>query len=328
MSNQSHFLGMTRLEVIVLISSAIILAAIITVRLPPVRVNGEVGFNRSVCSANIRSIIQAMVIYANSNDGAFPCVAAPGQTFMNGLDPNGAPSARGSYNGRTQAIDLLHPHRLAARQVAGSPLACLWLLVLEEQLSPKCFLCPSDKAATAPSELIASAPFNKRTRYYRNFGMGDKGPLPWGHGESYSIAYPWVGSKAAPWWNSKIIDNDASSTPLVSDMAPMQDPHAPGRKARDVTQPLSNSFGAYIFNSGNHGGDGQNVGYADDHVVWCTNPYVGVNHDNIFTYGSTGTGCGGTAIAPYLIAPTPHLTDKYPYDTVMVPTRNVQTGRW
>ena len=318
---------MTLTEVIVLIACAGVLA-LVTDLLVPRQNWGLEAVNRSICSNNIRSTIQAMVLYAQANDGAFPCVAAPGQNFINGLGPNGATSARGLYNSRTQDIDCLHPDSAAMKQAAGSPMACLWLLVLEEQTSTKSFLCPSDPTAIAPSAVIASAPSVKPRRYYRNFGMGDKGPLPWGHGESYSIAYPWVGSKAAPWWNSKLSDDDASSTPLVYDMAPMQDPHAPGHNARDTTQPLSNTFGNYIFNSGNHGGAGQNVGYADDHVVWCTNPYVGVNNDNIFTYGSTGTGGGGTAIAPYLIAPAPQLSDKYPFDTVMVPTRNVQTGRW
>ncbi|NNM86362.1 MAG: hypothetical protein HKL96_11480 [Phycisphaerales bacterium] len=327
MRNHSTFLGMTRIEAAVLMFVSVVLAAILTPELSSLT-NGFGGLsNRPICSANIRSIIQGMYIYANSNGGAFPCVAVPGHNFINGIDPNGAPAADGRYNKVTNFMDFVRPASAAIKQTAGSPLACLWLLVLDEQLSPKCFLCPSDPTATEPSDEIVLS-YGPTTRYYLNFGMGDHGPLPFGHGESYSIAYPWVGGKPAPWWNSKLSDNDASATPLVSDMAPMQDPHAPGRKARDVTQALSNTYGNYIFNSGNHNGDGQNVGYADDHVTWCTNPYVGVNNDNIFTYGSTGTAGGGTAIAPYLIAPAPRLSDKYPFDTVMVPTHNVKTGRW
>ena len=42
------------------------------------------------------------------------------------------------------------------------------------------------------------------------------------------------------------------------------------------------------YNSGNHLGDGQNVGFGDDHVTWETSPYVGENGDNIFTYHNYG----------------------------------------
>ncbi len=322
MRNQSTFLGMTQLEAIVLVIVAGILAVVITALLMSgINRYGTLG-ELPPCSNHIRQIIQAMVIYANSNNDIFPCVPPPNNYFINGADPAAAPSVAAPH--RPAAAGAYYKTNTWRYSMRGSPLACMWLLVLTEQLSPKCFICPQDPTAIAPSELIASTSFDKPTRYYLNFGMGDNGPMPCGRGESYSISYPWAGHSRGKWWSS----DSGTEVPLVCDMAPMQDPHAPGHKARDVTQPLANTYGNYIFNSGNHNGDGQNVGYADDHVVWCTNPYVGVNNDNIFTYGSTGTGGGGTAIAPYLIAPTPHLTDKYPYDTVMVPTRNVQTGRW
>ena len=35
-------------------------------------------------------------------------------------------------------------------------------------------------------------------------------------------------------------------------------------------------------NSPNHGGDGQNVLYSDNHVRWCVSPNVGGEHDNIY----------------------------------------------
>ena len=325
MRNQSTFLGMTRLEAIVLVAVAAVMAMVIVVGMLA-HIRSRAGrLDRAFCANNIRVIVQEMHVYAQSNDGSFPCVAPPGDKFVNGLDSKGTPSAVGVRGKKTL---LVHFADSAGKQPVGSPLAGLWLLVTTEGISTETFICPSDTIATEPSAQIASFS-GKAARYYLNFGMGDNGPMPSGQGESYSIAYPWAHGRAAPWWRSSISNGTtAAAVPLVCDMAPMQDPHAPGHNARDTTQPLSNTFGNYIFNSGNHGGAGQNVGYADDHVVWCTNPYVGVNNDNIFTYGSTGTGGGGTAIAPYLIAPAPQLSDKYPFDTVMVPTRNVQTGRW
>jgi hypothetical protein len=200
----------------------------------------------------------------------------------------------------------------------------LLLSAVEGNASPRYFICPADPVATKPSVEFATV---SRTgvKYYANFGMRGSGPFRSGRGESYSIAYPWIKGRCAPWWNANGADSD---TPLVCDMAPMQDPHASGRRARDVTQPLNNTYGPYIYNSGNHGGNGQNVGFGDGHVAWETNPYIGARQDNIFTYGKAGTAGGGTPIAPTLSAPSPKLSPKRPYDIVMVPTRNVATGRW
>jgi hypothetical protein len=131
------------------------------------------------------------------------------------------------------------------------------------------------------------------------------------------------------WWN----DNAASSDlPLVSDMAPA---NAAGSRNtnRITTAPLSNTYGPYIYKSGNHDGAGQNVGFGDDHVSWVTNPYVGEAGDNIFTYITTTAGSGGGAPTSSQAAVTlgtlPSISsDSPPFDTVMLPVRNVATGAW
>ena len=128
-----------------------------------------------------------------------------------------------------------------------------------------------------------------------------------GVGESYSIACPWASSSGnanmflAPglWWST---NGATSRVPLVSDMAPENglptnvrggdDGDGPGDGTFEritTTLPTANTFGPYIYNSGNHAGDGQNVGFGDDHVTWEISPYVGENGDNIFTY-TTATG--------------------------------------
>ena len=85
------------------------------------------------------------------------------------------------------------------------------------------------------------------------------------------------------------------------------------------------------YNSGNHAGDGQNVGFGDDHVTWETSPYVGQNGDNIFTYttatgvvnGTTDTNQVGISGTNYII-PFPQIeTLAPPFDTCMVPERVV-----
>ncbi len=327
MSMPTKFLGMTRLEAAMLVIVAAILAAILGPALS--RLDGNGGLpRRAICSANIRGIIQSMVIYAQSYNGCLPSVKPAGATFVNGIDPlRGTPTALGTIDPESGLLAHQTNGGRAANSLAGSPLACLWLLIIDGGVTAESFICPADPSAVQPSALFETTSQNK-ARYYLNFGMGHNGRLPDGQGESYSMAFPWINGKPAPWWNANLNENYLSNIPLVCDMAPMQDPHAPGKDARDVTQPLHNKFGNYVFNSGNHDGDGQNVGFADDHVAWETNPYAGVDQDNIFTSGQTGTQGGGIPIVPRLHAPAPQLSAKYPFDIVMVPTRNVHTGRW
>ena len=97
--------------------------------------------------------------------------------------------------------------------------------------------------------------------------------------------------------------------------------------------PTANTYGPYIYNSGNHAGDGQNVGFGDYHVTWETSPYVGENGDNIFTY-TTATGVvNGTTdtsqvgMTGVLFAPAPEIqTLAPPFDTCMVPVRMVNSN--
>ena len=106
-----------------------------------------------------------------------------------------------------------------------------------------------------------------------------------------------------------------------------------------TTLPTANTYGPYIYNSGNHNGDGQNVGFGDDHVTWESSPYVGQNGDNIFTYDTTVTevvkgttdtnqvgltGVGNTERSVALAPPAPQIkTLEPPYDTCMTPVRVV-----
>lgn len=103
--------------------------------------------NRAVCSANVRGIIQAMVVYAQSNHGQFPAVRplAPG-IFINGVDTT-------RKWGHQTAGDIIKGYYRADGKATqrGSPLACMWVLVMQNAITPKSFICPSDQVATEPS---------------------------------------------------------------------------------------------------------------------------------------------------------------------------------
>ena len=153
-----------------------------------------------------------------------------------------------------------------------------------------------------------------------------------GQGESYSIAFPWnTSGGVGGWWTS----NDGSDVPVVSDMAPANDATATGTSERLTTTAESNTYGNYIFDSGNHGGQGQNVGFGDDHVTWETQPYVGQSGANIFTYVTNsadepGTSNYQTAQQPVTStsATVSIIFNTPPYVTCMVPSRSVTSGQW
>ncbi len=330
--------GFTMLELIVLVFMSTILLVVLMESLG----TGEGGLpNRAICSANIRGIIQAMYIYAQSENGQFPCTPGPnGVAYSNApqnpMDLPAQPTAQ-----KMTAAWFGHDSSPHGSDL-GNPLACMWLLVLQHQLKPKDFICPHDPIATTPSEEYLAAGSTNTTAVQANFGVVSGGDTPnlRGRGESYSIAYPWqpvaTGSIArpGPWWT----DNGNSYLPVVSDMAPA-DRSASGNANRITTVlPKANTYGNFIYNSGNHGGDGENVGFGDDHVSWEVNPYCGIHRDNIFTYYSRDfTGSGDVPSAPQVglsglgtrvPAPVVHFSKRSFYDLCMVPVREVNSGAW
>lgn len=306
--------GFTLIELLVVIS---IIAVLIAILLPALARARELA-NRSVCSANVRSIVQAMVIYAQNSQNAFPAVPPlNASTYQNGP---GNPVQGESLS--VQAVTASYYGGVANQH--GSPLACMWLLVLDGQMTARNFLCPSDTVATAPSN-----EYNISNNYYSNFAMINGAVSNAGQGESYSIAYPWSGTTLGAWWN----DNITADVPVAADMAPAAN-SAVGMLQRIPNVAQANTYGTFIYNSGNHAGAGQNVGYGDDHVVWATNAYVGSDSDNIYGYGNNPSapltdGClyalSGTGNSVSLNITLPNSP---PFDTLMVPTRDPATGNW
>jgi len=351
----------TRTDFLVSLAAIGIIILLIMMLFPGGPVSREIP-NRTLCSANIRVILSSMAIYAQSNNGNFPCVSGPvtpdGRYGNSALDMpaniNGVP---GVSQNTKYVVSQWYTNANSAATGAGSPLGSLWLLVLQGQDTPKSFICPSDPIANGMS-------FSEKINggYFGNFGFlsySDTSPNSTGRGESYSICFPYAYKAnasavnpevAGDWW----VNDTRADQPIVSDMAPLSDAsvYSAGTGALVTDAPVSNigfatfyrnttvlptnnTYGPYIYNSGNHNGDGQNVGFADGHVEWVTNPYVGVQGDNIFTFNNskpynpntggtplTGTGTSNAGITSKFQPQSP------PYDTVMVPVRNVQNGDW
>ncbi len=315
----------TLIELLVVIS---IIAILVSILLPALAKARELA-NRAVCMANIRGIVQAMVTYAQSNDGGFPATYVPGpESDGNGsvtryienrpvivynytLAADLTPDAVVQYWYSYGQGDNLHSHAFAA-----NPTASMWFLVLEGYATPSIFVCPSDIYGKQPADeywptSVGAAPTLSNFLWPVPRGgqqtiSPTEGPLANAQGEglSYSIAFPWPAfnsdtyflGRPGLWWTT---DGANTQVPLVSDMAPMDYSNANFASRLDgpndgiyyrltPTLPTANTYGPYIYNSGNHLGDGQNVGFGDDHVTWETSPYVGENGDNIFTYHNYG----------------------------------------
>ncbi len=344
----TYLRAFARLDVIVLIACAILIGCITVAQANQMRQVNK----KTQCSGNIRGIIQAMFLYAQSNSACFPTVAPP----FHGRYENSPGNPLRDVNFAANVVKAMYHHvaaPLTRRQKKahplifpgirskltlhqGSPLACMWILVLQEYTVSKAYICPADPFGTRPSAQFAA--LNGGLRYASNFGLlfegNHKAPKlgrP-GQGESYSISFPWQGGKTAVWWT----DNINADVPVMSDMAPAKDIHEHGknRKAyRNPAAPLGSPKYKWAFNSGNHNGGGQNVGYGDGHVAWETNPYVGQDQDNIFTWGSphrkNAIVGGGRVLGTGRRVKCPtNLPNATPYDTVMDPVRNVATGAW
>ncbi len=339
----------TLIELLVVIS---IIAILVSILLPALAKARELA-NRAVCMANIRGIIQSMVTYAQSNNGTFPAGISivPPNTVGYMMGPRFSDTYNANENTAQEVVqEWFQSSASTSWHNDRDPQACMWLLVLQGYSTPASFICPSDAIAAGPSLEYFFDTNRGHTVYSSNFGvMSPKGNVigagltnSLGQGESYSIAAPWPYENtqyaAAPgrWWTTNGAD---SQVPLVSDMAPIDSPGGGdttgGYQRITTTLPTANTYGPYIYNSGNHAGDGQNVGFGDDHVTWEISPYVGQDGDNMFTTHNYFTGTvivngttdtnqvGVTQGAPVWTYNLKIRALSAPFDVCMVPVRTV-----
>jgi hypothetical protein len=259
--------------------------------------------NRGYCAANIRGIMQSCNIYAADNSDTFPVIGNGTEFTAGGTQYDASTSAGTPSAVASSTINSFYTASYPAAPVYQN----LWILVLKNQVAPKQFLCKSD-----PSALSTPAPQTSGSLYTTTFTNGSTVDLS---RVSYSVAYPYTyEGQVGGWWRA-VTD---STLPLISDMAPLS-----GEGSIDTTSIMGSPRS---YNSRNHGGDGQVVGYSDVHASFERRPDAGANTDNIFTSGGRGgptprgepIRSGGTI--------TPIYTGSSPWDTIMVPVRDASGG--
>ena len=284
----------------VMISASSIFPGLVSVLLlTPTRCPTRKTAARVYCMVNLRNIATGMAIHASTNQGYYPNVAfAPYDAAKN--EPRGSAFAGIGAGSLPSYFSTPFP-------CAGSVPACLWILVVNGELPAKTFVCRSDPAATEVAFISDSA-----GRVYDNFQNGRQ--------LSYSFPYPWdAGGKVGAWWKSTGDD----ALPLAADMTPQQGTGIPARNLVPTGAPAD----PRSWNSGNHDGDGQNVVFADGHAEWTRTPCVGQGNDNIYSMSASPSkgpaefgGIPAGAAAPVLTA------DRPPFDIVMLPVRDLNTG--
>ena len=196
------------------------------------------------CAANLHAIGQAVQTYASENGGHFPRTRY-------------VPDAPIAWGTGAASADSFGPAGPAVNDMT----AAFWLLVRQQRLTPRVFACPYN-------DVFQYEPDPSPPATHANFASVDK------HlGYSFADPYPGEAARLAGYaWDATL----GATFPLAADKNPGVDANGSNVLARDLATDAEEG------NSTNHERDGQNVLYADGHVVWQQSALCGPNGDNIY----------------------------------------------
>jgi type II secretory pathway pseudopilin PulG len=284
----------TLTDVLIVIS----LITLFTSALLPAAERSRETSNRIRCASNLRQIGQAMMLYANENNGNFPRTKYDRKS--NKLN---------AYTGFT-AKD---PFAKNSGPEVNDVTAPLYLLIRTEDIFPSAFVCPSSNASpldfgikvsqTAsapadtkrlPSSTPTSRPATMRAVTIEPLlpAVAAQIPLHSNFPDNKHLSY----SLHNPYFSEKAIDNGARWTnTLRSEFAVAADMNPGGEGLTKLTA-RSTAKALRDGNSLNHGKDGNVVLFGDFHVEFMQTPFCGADQDNIYTYGQSGLDKGGDGV--------------------------------
>ena len=241
--------GFTLIELLVVIAIIAMLMAILVPALARARSLAQ----QLLCATNLRGIGSAMALYAHEHEEEYPRAGGPGAIW----DSTGAimmffaEDEADAFQGGTATIS-----------------SCLYLLVKYGLVTPKQFVCKGDDDVEVYKPTDARMPPPRTLAKGWDFGGGI---WVWpGDCVSYSYHMPLNIDFETPGY--PISEGSREDTPLCADRNPNLDENV-------APDSGDNAFA--------HGRNGQNVVYKDTHTNFETEPTVGFNGDNIWTYGDT-----------------------------------------
>jgi len=282
--------GFTLVELLVVIG---IIALLISILLPSLNRARETA-NRVKCASNLRQIGQAILLYSNDNNGAYPRTI-----FV------GAAQLIPAISGLTQSTgagytDPFNSGASADPGCQNNVPQALFLLLRTEDITSGVFVCPSSNATPDVYGGGTNTALNQInfTNVQNNLSY------------SYACPYPDTNALGAGY---KMVQGLDPTFAVAADI----NPGTTGNGGNsNVLAPNTSSSGQQMRqgNSNNHGQDGQNVLFGDGHVEFDNNPFVGTDRDNIYTRGGPTWGTNGQDLVG-----SPYVAN----DSVLLPVANV-----
>jgi hypothetical protein len=226
------------------------------------------------CGTNLSGIGKALMIYANDYDDALPLAGGVNGRWV-------ARTPWWAAQDRQNAYGLSDPN---ARDGRSSISANLYLLVKYGDVPLKSFVCKGD-SGTKEFKPADYGLANGEAADLWDFGPEPPLHCSYAYHMSYgpypvTVSYPpgfAVAADRNPWIDAPFARGQDFSL-FQPDIAPYNGAARQGRRGNAVA----------------HKGDGQNVLFLDSHVEFMKRSFVGVDNDNIYTFGSGPDKARGT----------------------------------